>query len=130
MRGLSTSVSISLGWAFVAGRNRVTRPAAGKTAFRTLGIIVTIVRGQAELKRVRHQDTGFRASTRYTLVDSNATHVSTSVMTSGEFKRWLEKNGCVFEPGKGGHLIVRRAGKRTGLPMHGKGHDLPTGTWH
>src|SRR5258708_6406362 len=43
MRGLSTSGSISFGWAFVAGRNRVPRPAAGKTAFRTLGIIVTIV---------------------------------------------------------------------------------------
>src|SRR3989442_11224793 len=31
--GLSTSGSISLGWAFVAGRNRVPNPAAGKTAF-------------------------------------------------------------------------------------------------
>src|SRR5512138_363993 len=35
MIGLSTSGSISLGCAFVAGRNRVPRPAAGKTAFRT-----------------------------------------------------------------------------------------------
>src|SRR5947199_3823448 len=35
MIGLSTSGSISFGWAFVAGRNRVPRPAAGKTAFRT-----------------------------------------------------------------------------------------------
>src|SRR6187549_568008 len=35
MTGLSTSGSISLGWAFVAGRNRVPQPAAGKTAFRT-----------------------------------------------------------------------------------------------
>jgi seryl-tRNA synthetase len=33
MVGLSTSGSISFGWAFVAGRNRVPRPAAGKTAF-------------------------------------------------------------------------------------------------
>src|SRR5215467_8272814 len=31
--GLSTRGSISLGWAFVAGRNRVPNPAAGKTAF-------------------------------------------------------------------------------------------------
>jgi len=38
--GLSTSGSISLGWAFVAGRNRVPRPAAGKTALRTvIGLI-------------------------------------------------------------------------------------------
>src|SRR5437870_2060260 len=35
MIGLSTSGSISLGWALVAGRNRVPQPAAGKTAFRT-----------------------------------------------------------------------------------------------
>src|SRR3989337_2971881 len=35
MTGLSTSGSISLGDAFVAGRNRVPHPAAGKTAFRT-----------------------------------------------------------------------------------------------
>src|SRR5262245_40713091 len=35
MMGLSTSVSISLACAFVAGKKRVPRPAAGKTAFRT-----------------------------------------------------------------------------------------------
>ena len=33
MMGLSTSGSISLGWALVAGRKRVPSPAAGKTAF-------------------------------------------------------------------------------------------------
>src|SRR5215470_7167820 len=33
IRGLSTRGSISFGWAFVAGRNRVPKPAAGKTAF-------------------------------------------------------------------------------------------------
>ncbi len=32
--GRSTTVSISLGIDFVAGRNRVPRPATGKTAFR------------------------------------------------------------------------------------------------
>src|SRR5713226_6668296 len=36
--GLSTSGSISFGCAFVAGRNRVPRPAAGKTALRTFMI--------------------------------------------------------------------------------------------
>src|SRR5512144_368838 len=35
MTGLSTSGSISLGCALVAGRNRVPHPAAGNTAFRT-----------------------------------------------------------------------------------------------
>src|ERR1041384_944577 len=36
MAGLSTTGSISLGVAFVAGRKRVPRPAAGTTALRTL----------------------------------------------------------------------------------------------
>jgi mRNA interferase HicA len=49
-------------------------------------------------------------------------------LTSGELKRWLEKQGASFTPGKGGHLIVRLAGKKTVLPMHGKSHELPTGT--
>src|SRR2546428_11457564 len=35
MIGLSTSGSISFGWALVAGRKRVPRPAAGKTGLRT-----------------------------------------------------------------------------------------------
>src|SRR3954454_4357958 len=35
MMGLSTSGSISFGWAFVAGRKRVPSPAAGMTALRT-----------------------------------------------------------------------------------------------
>jgi len=46
-------------------------------------------------------------------------------MTSGEMRRWLDKNGCTFEPAKGGHVIVRRAGKRSVLPMHGSRHELP-----
>jgi len=49
-------------------------------------------------------------------------------LTSGELKRWLEKQGASFTPGKGGHLIVRLAGKKTVLPMQGKSHELPTGT--
>ena len=36
MAGLSTTGSISLGWALVAGRNRVPSPAAGITALRTM----------------------------------------------------------------------------------------------
>jgi mRNA interferase HicA len=48
-------------------------------------------------------------------------------MTSAEFKRWLQKQGCTFEPGKGGHLIVRLGAKMSVLPMHGKQKDLGTG---
>src|SRR5258708_28334134 len=36
--GLSTRGSISLGWAFVAGRKRVPKPAAGITALRTVEV--------------------------------------------------------------------------------------------
>ena len=39
MSGLSTKGSISLGEALVAGKNRVPRPAAGKTALRILFVI-------------------------------------------------------------------------------------------
>lgn len=49
-------------------------------------------------------------------------------MTSSELKRWLEKQGCSFASGKGGHLMVRLGNRKTVLPMHGKSHDLPAGT--
>src|SRR5215467_3263067 len=44
MVGLSTSGNISLGWAFVAGRKRVPKPAAGKTALRTFIILIDLIR--------------------------------------------------------------------------------------
>src|ERR1700758_525220 len=50
MVGLSTSGSISLGWALVAGRNRVPSPAAGKTAFRT--VIERLLSGGADRRPV------------------------------------------------------------------------------
>ncbi len=48
-------------------------------------------------------------------------------MNAGQFKRWLAKQGCTFEPGKGGHLIVRREGKKTILPMHGGRKEIGKG---
>lgn len=48
-------------------------------------------------------------------------------VTSGQFKRWLGKHGCTFESGKGGHLIVRRDGRMSVLPMHGSSKELGTG---
>jgi mRNA interferase HicA len=48
-------------------------------------------------------------------------------MTSAQFKRWLAQQGCTFEPGKGGHLIVRRGDKKSILPMHGSNKELGTG---
>lgn len=48
-------------------------------------------------------------------------------MTPRQFKRWLGKQGCSFESGHGGHLIVRLDDKKSVLPMHGK-RDMPIGT--
>jgi mRNA interferase HicA len=48
-------------------------------------------------------------------------------VTSQEFKRWLQKQGCTFEPGRGGHLTVKRDGNVSTLPMHGKSKELGTG---
>ena len=50
-----------------------------------------------------------------------------SLVTSQEPKRWLTKQGCTFETGRGGHLIVRRGHAVTDLPMHGKQQELGTG---
>src|SRR5262249_35214273 len=44
MVGLSTSGNISLGWALVAGKNRVPRPAAGNTPFRTVIDLLLVVK--------------------------------------------------------------------------------------
>ena len=35
-------------------------------------------------------------------------------------KRWLEKQGCLFKPGKGSHLKVYLGKLSTSMPMHGK----------
>lgn len=48
-------------------------------------------------------------------------------MTANEFKRWLQKQGCTFQPGKGGHLIVMLGDKWSVLPMHGNEKELGTG---
>jgi mRNA interferase HicA len=48
-------------------------------------------------------------------------------MTSAQFKRWLQRQGCTFESGRGGHLIVRRGQRKSVLPMHGSGKELGTG---
>ena len=50
-------------------------------------------------------------------------------MTGAQFKRWLEKRGCTFEP-KGGHLTVRLSAKVTSLPMHGAGKEMGKGLEH
>ena len=48
-------------------------------------------------------------------------------VTSAEFKRWLEKSGCVFVPGKGGHLKVQLGQRFSVLPMHGSRKEVGKG---
>jgi mRNA interferase HicA len=50
--------------------------------------------------------------------------LSSQSVTSAQFERWLEKQGCTFEPGKGGHLTVRLGANVTSLPMHGAGKEI------
>jgi len=50
-------------------------------------------------------------------------------MNSRQAKRFLAKKGATFEPGKGGHLIVRLNGKRSVLPQHGGSKELGAGLW-
>jgi mRNA interferase HicA len=50
-------------------------------------------------------------------------------MRSGQAKRFLAAKGCSFEPGKGGHLIVRRGNLKSVLPMHGSAKELGKGLW-
>ena len=50
-------------------------------------------------------------------------------MNAQELKRWLAKQGCTFEPkrGGGGHIVVRRGDRRSEIPMHGSRKELGTG---
>jgi mRNA interferase HicA len=43
-------------------------------------------------------------------------------MNAKELQRWLRARGCTFETHRGGsgHLTVRRGGRTSQLPMHGK----------
>ena len=48
-------------------------------------------------------------------------------MNSAQFRRYLARQGCTFEPGKGGHLIVRLGNRKSILPQHGGKKQLGTG---
>ncbi len=51
-------------------------------------------------------------------------------MNSDQAKRFLSRQGCTFEKGKGGHLLVRRGERTSVLPMHGGAKELGKGLWH
>lgn len=50
-------------------------------------------------------------------------------MNSNQARRFLSRKGCTFEPGKGGHLLVRLGGRTSTLPMHGGSKELGKGLW-
>ena len=50
-------------------------------------------------------------------------------MNSNQAKRFLARQGCTFEPGKGGHLLVRRGDRTSVLPMHGGAKEIRKGLW-
>jgi mRNA interferase HicA len=50
-------------------------------------------------------------------------------MNSSQAKRFLARQGCTFEPGKGGHSIVRRGSFKSVLPQHGGSKELGKGLW-
>jgi mRNA interferase HicA len=40
-------------------------------------------------------------------------------MKYSEFKRWLERQGVTFSPGKGSHLIAELNGRKVPVPYQG-----------
>lgn len=49
-------------------------------------------------------------------------------MTSAQFKRWLARQGCTFELGKGEPYLRSPDGRISVMPMHGSNRELSTGT--
>ena len=51
---------------------------------------------------------------------TNTTEVfSLASVNSKQMKKWLERQGATFRPGKGSHLKVDLNGRQSTLPMHG-----------
>lgn len=48
-------------------------------------------------------------------------------MNSSQFRRWLVRQGCTLEPGRGGHLLVQRGDHVTQMPNHGGRKQLGKG---
>ena len=55
-------------------------------------------------------------------------NIYVQLVTSAEFKRWLERQGASFDPAKGGHIWVMLRGRRAVLPMHGRRKEMKSGT--
>ncbi len=75
----------------------------------------------------RSASSGRPRTTQHNRCRHNNTVGIVSAVTSQEFKRWLQKQGCTFEPGHGGHLIVRLGMNVSVLPMHDRQKELGSG---
>ena len=93
-------------------------------AFRTIGTHTHVSRAQATSDSPR--DRGLRLLATLLLNGQQICCIIRSPVTSQEFRRWLQKHGCRFEAGHGGHLIVRLGARMSVLPMHGKQKELGT----
>ena len=50
-------------------------------------------------------------------------------MNSDQAKRFLARQGCTFEQGRGDHLLVRHGERTSILPQHGGRKQLGKGLW-
>ena len=64
----------------------------------------------------------------HTSVDFNRSVEHPNFVNANELKKLLAKSGCTFETHRGGsgHLTVKRDGRTSQLPMHGR-KELGTG---
>src|SRR5579883_3186716 len=60
------------------------------------------------------------ALTTHLLTLSDVLRYDPGCVTSAELKRWLEQQGCTFEPGKGSHLKVWARHRIPGLSIEKK----------
>jgi mRNA interferase HicA len=80
----------------------------------------------------QESECGLNSPGRAHVVNTSVDHATHLLHTVGgdepRAQAVAHETGCLFEPGRGGHLTVRLGDKITDLPMHGKKRDLPTGT--
>lgn len=63
------------------------------------------------------------------MLQYNSSVVRCPSVNGDQARRYLAKQGCTFERGKGGHLIVRRGERTSVLPQHGGRKQLGKGLW-
>jgi mRNA interferase HicA len=85
-------------------------------------------RSQSPCGRVQ-RFAGFDVKERGTSLFKGIHNRYVGAVNSGQAKRFLAQRGCTFEPGKGGHLLVRRGERTSVLPQHGGRKELGKGLW-